>query len=94
MLHRIVKAQPTRDLSVTLTWEDGRVTTADFRPNAGKGGACAPLRDVDFFVAKLRIADEGCVLAWSDEIEFNADSLWYRAFPEDRERDYPTAAAR
>jgi hypothetical protein len=93
MLHRIVDARANRDLSVTLTWEEGAVTVADFRPNAEKGGVCAPLRDPDFFVANLRLGDEGYVLAWSDEIEFSADSLWYRAFPEDRARDYPTAAA-
>jgi hypothetical protein len=91
VLHRIFKADPHREPSVSLAWEDGTAARCDFRPMAGS--VCAPSRDPDRFVGRMRVADKRSVLARSDEIEFGADSLRYRAFPEARERDDPTAAA-
>lgn len=93
MQHRISSATAHSNGTVTLTWDGGEIGTVDFAPNIERGGVCAPMADPDFFVAKIRVADQGCVLAWSDEIEFSADSLWYRLHPDDLRRDYPEVAA-
>jgi hypothetical protein len=44
-----------------------------------------------FFVGRVFVADEGCALAWPDEVEFSADSLWYKSHPEDARRDFEAA---
>jgi hypothetical protein len=93
MQYRLIEAVARPDLTVSLTFEDGVSGTVDMRPNAELGGVCEPLRDPTFFVSAMHLADEGFVLAWSDEIEFSADSLRYKARPEDYRRDFPDLAA-
>ncbi len=93
MQYRIIGARARPDFTVELTWEGGDFGTVDFRRNVESGGVCAPMGDPDVFVAEMKLVDDGHALAWSDEIEFSADSLWYRLHPEDLQRDYPDVAA-
>jgi hypothetical protein len=90
-MHRIVSAVPSQNLLVQLTWADGTRTVADFTPWVRRGGVFAPLADPDFFGTGATVADDGHVLAWSDDLEFSADGLWYDAFPADRDRDIADA---
>jgi hypothetical protein len=89
----IEKAQANPDLTVTIEWQGGGTDTIDFKPNVAKGGVCAPLADPAFFTSKMYVAEDGYFLGWPEEIEFSADSLWYRAHPDELKRDYPEAAA-
>jgi len=41
----------------------------------------------------MYVAEDGYYLGWPEEIDFSADSLWYRTHPEDLKRDHPDAAA-
>jgi hypothetical protein len=55
----------------------------------------APFRDPARFVGGLTIAENGDVLRWSDQFELHADSLRYRAFPDELRQDYgPQAGSR
>jgi hypothetical protein len=52
---------------------------------------CARLSDKSYFVERMTIADDGYALAWPNEVEFSADSLWYKTHPEDARRDIEAA---
>ena len=57
----------------------GRQTTSE---------VAAPFRDPARFVRALTIVEDGNVLRWSDQFELHADSLRYRAFPNELVGDY------
>lgn len=92
-MYWIAEATPNQDFTVTIRWKHGPVTTVDFKPNIRKGGVCTVLADPEFFMTKMHIGEDGYYLGWPEEIDFSADSLWYRTHPEDLKRDYPDAAA-
>jgi hypothetical protein len=48
----------------------------------------APFRDPTRFVRDLTVVEGGDVLRWSDQFELHADSLRYRAFPDELVDDY------
>ena len=90
MLHRIKQATAAPDYSVALVWDDGSSSTVSFADLVGRG-VCAPFRDSLYFVERIRIADEGYALAWPDDVEFSADSLWYKTHPDDARGDIEAA---
>lgn len=92
-MYYIKSAVANPDFTVTIQWEHGAKTVVDFKRNLEKGGVCIPMRNQDFFVSKMYVADDGYYLGWPEEIDFSADSLWYRTHPEDLKLDYPSAAA-
>jgi hypothetical protein len=86
MLHRITAAKAKTDYTVEITWEDGSASSVSFADLVGHG-VCAPLRDRDYFTGRMSIADDGYALAWPGEVEFSADSLWYKTHPADARKD-------
>lgn len=90
MLHRMTSATARADFTVDIVWEDGTTSRVDFSTVAGRG-VCAPLRDVEYFTGNMEVADGGFALAWPNEVEFSADSLWYKAHPDDARRDIEAA---
>jgi hypothetical protein len=89
MLHRIIAARARPNFTVEISWDDGSTSSIGFAGIVGRGVA-APLGDFTIF-AKIAAADEGYALAWPDDIEFSADSLWYKAHPDDAKRDIEAA---
>jgi hypothetical protein len=87
MLHRIDKALARPDHSILIAWEDGTTSVVSLADLVARGGVCAPMRDPRFFVEKMVVGESGLSLNWPDDVDFSADSLWYRAHPEDVERD-------
>ncbi|WP_035693725.1 DUF2442 domain-containing protein [Azospirillum halopraeferens] len=92
-MYGIADATPHRDFTVTIRWKHGAVTTVDFKPTIAKGGVFTPMADPAFFESRMYVAEDGYYLGWPEEIDFSADSLWYRTHPDDLKRDYPDAAA-
>ncbi|WP_298377642.1 DUF2442 domain-containing protein [Azospirillum sp.] len=92
-MYWIESATPNRDFTVTIRWKHGPTTTVDFAPNIAKGGVCVPMGDPDYFVGTMQVDPEGYCLGWPDEVDFSADSLWYRTHPEDLERDFGVSSA-
>ena len=79
----IIKAAEARpDHTVEIEWGDGSRSVVDFAPTVKKGGVFAPLADKDFFVGRLSIGGDGDWLSWPGELDFSADSLWYRSHPD------------
>jgi hypothetical protein len=76
---RTVRSLP--DCAIEIEWEEGGVSIVSFRETISKGGIFASLGDPEFF-AKVIVAEEGDCIRWPGELDFGADSLWYRAHPE------------
>jgi hypothetical protein len=82
MRYRIISAIANPDHTVDLAWSNGRNSRVDFKPIIGKGGVLAPLADAAFFRDTMAITQDGRALEWPGELDFSADSLIYRAFPD------------
>jgi len=78
-LIRQVRARP--DFSVEIYWQDGETSVVSFRDTITKGGKFAQLGDWDFF-ARVKVDEDGEAITWPGELDFGADSLWYRAHPD------------
>lgn len=96
-MHRIIQAKANADFSLDLRFEDGRKARVGLLDVVNTAAIAAPFRDPARFVGELAIVENGDVLRWSDQFELHADSLRYRAFPDEFERDYgshPTSRGR
>jgi hypothetical protein len=80
--YRITSATANLDHTVDLAWSNGRSARIDFKPIIGRGGVLALLADTKFFRTKMAITQDGRALEWPGELDFSADSLIYRAFPD------------
>jgi hypothetical protein len=87
-VHRITFARANPDFSADLRFEDGRQARVDLSEIVRSAAVAAPFRDAIRFVREVTIVEGGNVLRWSDQFELHADSLRYRAFPEELTRDY------
>lgn len=96
-MRTIAQARPHRDFTVEIDWSEGGSDVVDLRPVASRGGVFTALADPEFFVTAMTVEDGGYGLVWprqpvaADEvggIDISADSLWYRAHPEEWARDY------
>jgi Protein of unknown function (DUF2442) len=95
LVHSIIKAQGNTDFSVDLLFEDGRQARVNLAQLVQTAVVAEPFRDAKRFVQELTIAEGGDVLRWSDQFELHADSLRYRAFPDELAGDYgPKGRAR
>jgi hypothetical protein len=93
-MHRITHAQANDDFSVDLQFDDGRKTRVSLAEVIKSAQVAAPFRDPARFVRDLTVAENGDILRWSDQFELHADSLRYRAFPDEFESDYGPKARR
>ncbi len=89
-MHRIVKAQAQPDFSLDLQFEDGRQARVDLGAFVASAEVALPFRDPQRFVVALTLIEDGEIVRWDDQFELHADSLRYRAFPEELVRDYGT----
>jgi len=87
-VHRIIQATPNADFTLDLQFEDGRRARVSLSDLVDTAPIAAPFRDLVRFIGELTIVENGDVLRWSDQFELHADSLRYRAFPDELERDY------
>ena len=87
-MHRIIQAKANPDFSLDLRFEDGRQTRVSLLDLVNTAPIAVAFRDPARFVGELTIAENGDVLRWSDQFELHADSLRYRAFPDELDRDY------
>lgn len=83
MLYRIREATPHPDHTVTVLWSDGVRAVVDLAPVVGRGKVFAPLQDPGYFVEKMRVADDKLGIEWPNRVDFSADGLRFRAFPEE-----------
>ena len=91
MLYRITDAVAHSNHTLTVTWSDGLSAVVDMSPVIAHGGVFAPMRDADYFVGKMRIATDRLGLEWPNRVDFSADGLRFRAFPDEEEAEFSTA---
>ncbi|MSP87411.1 MAG: DUF2442 domain-containing protein [Alphaproteobacteria bacterium] len=90
-MHRIVRAQARPDFSLDIEFEDGVSARVDVSSLVAMAEVAAPFRSPTRFVSAMTIVEDGEALHWDDQFELHADSLRYRAFPEELTRDYSAA---
>jgi hypothetical protein len=94
MRHRIVDAKAHPDYRVDIQFAGGEAATLDLSGFVATGEVTEPFRhDPGLFATSLRVGGNGGWLAWANDVEIDADALWYRAHPEDLEHDYGPEAA-
>lgn len=90
MLHRMKSAKAETGFIVAIAWDDGAKSRVSFAELVGRG-VCTAMADPDYFAKKMTVTDDGNALAWPNEVEFSADSLWYKTHPDDARRDIEAA---
>jgi hypothetical protein len=85
MLYRIDSAKAHPDHTVTVTWSDGVSATVDLAPVIAKGRVFEAMREPGYFIERMRVADDRLGLEWPNRVDFSADGLRFRAFPEEAE---------
>ncbi len=88
---RIAQAEPVEALKVKLTFENGVVGTVDFSEPAASP-LFDPLKNYDFFEG-VSIVRDGRALAWGEELEICADSLFLRITGKKPEEIFPKTKA-
>jgi hypothetical protein len=78
---------------VIVTWTDQVTAVVDLLPVIAQGKVFAPLEDPAYFVGKMRIAADRLGLEWPDRVDFSADGLRCRAFPEVAEAEFGAPGA-
>jgi hypothetical protein len=91
MLYRIKEATAHADYSVTIIWSDGVEAVVDLAPVVAEGKVFAPLQDATYFVEKMRVAEDRLGLEWPNRVDFSADGLRFRAFPEEAREEFGAA---
>ena len=94
MLYRINTAVAHPDHTVTVTWSDGVTAVVDLSPVIAKGNVFAPMHDAAYFVGRMRIASDRLGLEWPNRVDFSADGLRFRAFPEEAEAEFSVSEAK
>jgi Protein of unknown function (DUF2442) len=87
-MHRITRARANADFSLDLQFDDEREARVDLAELIHSALVAEPFRDAKRFVSELQLVEDGDVLRWNDQFELHADSLRYRAFPDELIRDY------
>ena len=87
-MHRLTTARAHSDFSIDLRFEDGREAHLSLAEIVAAAPVAAPFRDPERFVSAVRIVEDGDILRWDDQFELHADSLRYRAFPDELAGDY------
>jgi Protein of unknown function (DUF2442) len=87
-MHRISDAHANADFTLDLRFEDGRMAHIDIADIVKSAEIAAAFRKAERFISALTLAENGEILRWSDQFELHADSLRYRAFPDELTRDY------
>ena len=88
MLYRITNATAHPNHTITVTWSDGVTADVDLSPVIAKGNVFAPMADPTYFVAKMRVAVDRLGLEWPNRVDFSADGLRFRAFPDEAEAEF------
>ncbi len=93
MMHRIVRAKGRRDFSIEIVFDGGEHALVDLSGFVADGEVTRRLReDPEYFVNALDVVDDGDAIGWPEDVHVDADALWYKAHPEDWERDFGSEA--
>src|SRR3954470_10338643 len=85
MLYRIDNAIAHPNHTVTVTWSDSVTAVVDLAPVIAKGRVFEAMREPGYFVERMRVAEDRLGLEWPNRVDFSADGLRFRAFPEEAE---------
>ncbi len=92
MLYRIASAAAQPNHKVVITWSDGVTASVDLAPVIATGPVFAAMRDGAWFAANMRVAPDRLGLEWPNDVDFSADGLRLRAFPEAAEAEFAASS--
>jgi hypothetical protein len=94
MQRRIIAASALDQYRLALVFDGGVAATIDLASFFAEGEVTEPFRqNPHLFATGLAIGGDGDWLAWPNDIEIDADALWYKAFPDDLRHDHGVVAA-
>lgn len=94
MQHRITAAKAHDGYRVDLEFDAKVAATVDLAPFFSEGEVTEAFRrDPALFSSGLTIGGGGEWLAWPNDVEIDADALWYKAFPDELRHDHGVEAA-
>lgn len=94
MQHRVTTFTALDGYRLSVVFDGAVTATVDLAPFFAEGEVTEPFRrDPALFASGLALGGDGDWLAWPNDVEIDADSLWYRAFPSDLSQDYGGEAA-
>ncbi len=88
MLYRIISAVAHPDHKMTVTWSDGVTAAVDLAPVLATRPVFDAMRDGNRFAENMRVAADRLGLEWPNNVDFSADGLRFRAFPEAAEAEF------
>lgn len=88
MLYRIENAIAHPDHTVSVIWSDGVEAVVDLAPVIAKGKVFVAMQEPGYFVEHMRIADDRLGLEWPNRVDFSADGLRFRAFPDEAQAEF------
>ena len=89
MMHQVRKAEAKAGHRVLVTFENDEECLIDLSDFVATGEVTRRLRDEAYFALALDVLEDGDGIVWGpDEVEIDADALWYKAHPRDWELDY------
>jgi hypothetical protein len=88
MLYRIDNAIAHANHTVTVTWSDEVEAVVELAPVIALGNVFTPLSDETYFVERMWIAADRLGLEWPNRVDFSADGLCFRAFPEEADLEF------
>lgn len=91
-MHRIIRAEARPDFSLSIEFADGASACIDVSNLVASAEVAIPFRSPAKFMAAMTVIEDGEALHWDDQFELHADSLRYRAFPEELAQDYGPAS--
>ena len=60
----------------------------DIVPVIAKGNVFKPMQDPGYFVGQMRISADRLGIEWPNRVDFSADGLRFRAFPEEADAEF------
>ena len=94
MQHKVTAFTALDRYRLFLVFDGAVAATVDLGSFFEEGEVTEPFRrDPALFADRLVVGGDGDWLAWPNDVEIDADSLWYRAFPGDLAQDHGDQAA-
>jgi hypothetical protein len=87
-MHHIASVRANADFSLDLRFDDGKEAHLSLAEIVNSARVATPFRDPNRFVSELTLVEDGEIVRWDDQFELHADSLRYRAFPDELARDF------
>ena len=75
MFHKIERATPSQDKTLSVMFENGKVKKYDMKPVISNISMFQALSDDELF-RKVKVDTGGYGISWNDEIDISSEEVW------------------